>query len=154
MIHEPLLATQAPEFLLQALQFLDNLDTFPSAFFLQRMVLQQRMIGDCGRSAMEGCSKWRWTLNPAISRIMAGARPKNTQELNNRNALVLNPSKATLSSEDLARKQGKRFHLRVVREQQFQLMPLRWGAPEDQSRSDFNSRPCEGGRIAVIGEHL
>lgn len=40
---------------------------------------------------MEGRSKWRWTLNPAVSRIMAGARPKNTPELNNRNALVLNP---------------------------------------------------------------
>ena len=71
--------------------------------------------------------------------------PGNTLELSDRNDLVLNPSKATLSSEDLARKQGKRFHLRVVREQQFQLMPLRWGAPEDQSRSVFNSRPCEGG---------
>ena len=67
IIHEPLLATQAPEFLLQALQFLDNLDTFPSVFFLQWMVLQQRMIGDCGRSAMEGRSKWCWASNPSIS---------------------------------------------------------------------------------------
>ena len=98
MIPETLRTTQALEFLLQALEFLDKrgvLCSFILFFFPAADGFAAENDWGAWVRTMEGGPKYCWTLNPAISVRhvfrTAGARSEKTSELSDTNALVLNP---------------------------------------------------------------